>query len=379
MWLWCRNIFACLCILFVMLSLLACGGASSPACKVDGDTLPMRYSSLLTMVECDSFTIADVKNPWRDGVVQRYVLLPRDVAVPSNLPKGILLRTPLENMLLFSSVHVNLFATLGCLDAVHGVCDAKYMLLQGVHDRIATGDIVDCGSSQNIDGERVCALSPDAIFVLPFENGGYGKLERIGSPLVACTEYMETSPLAAAEWMRFYGRLVGCGSMADSLFAVVCGRYEELATMVSAVERRPSLMCELKGGSAGYRPAGESTMGQLYQAAGADYLFSYNKGSGSVPLAYETVLDKAANADVWLFKYNSNKDKTLSALAGDFAGYRNFKPFKEGRVYACNSAVRPFYEETPFRPDLLLNELMAIFYPTLFPGYKLRYYEKLEE
>ena len=76
MLLWCRNIFACFGVLVAMLSLFACGGASSPVCKVDGDTLSMRYSSLLSMVECDSFTIADVKNPWREGVVQRYVILP---------------------------------------------------------------------------------------------------------------------------------------------------------------------------------------------------------------------------------------------------------------------------------------------------------------
>lgn len=361
------------------LFLFSCGGAQPSAWAVEGDTLVMRHSSLLTLVECDSFTVVDVRNPWRKGAVQRYVLVSKSAAVPAGLPEGVLLRTPLDNALLFSSVHVNLFDALGCMDAVRGVCDAKYMLLPEVKSRINAGEIVDCGSSLNINAEQAFSLSPDAIFVLPFENGGNGKVEKMGFPVVGCVEYMENSPLGAAEWMRFYGRLLGRGATADSLFSSVCDNFEKLVSISANAEHRPKLMCGLKGGSAWYVPAGESTMGQMYKAAGADYLFADGKGSGSLPLSYETMLNKAMDADVWLFKYNAPESKTLSALAGDFAGYSNFRPFRNGCVYGCNTAVKRFYEETPFRPDLLLKELLAIFHPALVPGYKLRYYEKIEE
>jgi iron complex transport system substrate-binding protein len=40
---------------------------------------------------------------------------------------------------------------------------------------------------------------------------------------------------------------------------------------------------------------------------------------------------------------------------------------------------RRFYEETPFRPDLLLEELVMLLHPELAGEYEFRYYEKLKE
>lgn len=339
----------------------------------------MQYAGLLKMVDCDSFTVADVKNPWGQGLLQRYLLVPRSAPLPRNLPRGTVLRTPLDNLLVFSAVHAHLLHGIGASASIGGVCDSRYMLSPFVHEGISRGTIVDCGSTLNADVERVVQLSPSAIFVLPFENGGYGKIESLPYPVVECAEYMESSPLAAAEWMRFYGRLVGRASAADSLFSAVCSGFEQLRSIVSDTLQRPSLLCELKSSSAWYMPAGGSTMGQMYRMAGADYLFSYCKGSGSVPLSFETVLSRAANADVWLIKYNSDSDKSYSSLLADFGGYVHFAPFEERNIYACNTGKKPFYEETPFRPDLLLRELVAIFHPQLLPSYKLRYYEKLQE
>lgn len=365
-------------LLCVATLLSGCGSPGKGDFCIVGDTLPMRYASLLEIVECDSFSVVDVKSPWRDALLHRYILVPKGKTIPANMPEGSLLRTPLDKALLFSAVHVNLFSSLGCLEAVKGVCDAQYMLMPEVHEGIADGRVVDCGGSLDVDVERVCLLAPEAVFAFPFENGGYGKIEKLNIPVVECAEYMETSPLAAAEWARFYGRLLGCGHVADSLFDAVCDNFEHLRAMVDTCTGAPTLMCELKSSSAWYVPAGGSTMGQMYKMAGAEYLFAYTGGSGSVPLAYEVVLDKAVEADKWLFKYNSRGCKTLSSLLADFPGYARFRAFKNGEVYACNTAVRPFYEETPFRPDLLLKELMAIFYPSLFPEYNLRYYEKLQ-
>ena len=118
-------------------------------------------------------------------------------------------------------------------------------------------------------------------------------------------------------------------------------------------------------------------MGRLYADAGADYLFSYCTGSGSVPLSYEVVLDKAYDADVWLLKYNSEKDMTYASLLSDFSGYSHFKPFRQRNIYACNTHYRHLFEETAFHPELLLKELVAILHPELSGDYTLQYYEKI--
>lgn len=361
----------------VLLQFFSCVGAKEQFPPVDGEMVPMQYSSLLSIVECDGYTVVDVADPWADRIMQRYVLVPSAAELPGNLPAGILLRTPLDNVILFSGVHGGLLAELGADPAVKGACDVRYFYCDALAARLADGDIVNCGSSLNVDAEAVAQLSPDAVFVLPYENGGFGKLDNLGFSLVLCADYMESSPLGCAEWMRFYGRLMGLAAKSDSLFSAVCGEYEALSSAVKGVGYRPKLMCELKSSSAWYLPCSESTMGRMYADAGGDYLFSWCGGSGSVPLSYEVVLDKAADADVWLFKYNSDVDHTYSSLSANFAGYTHFRPFKEQNIYACNTRYRHLFEETSFHPERLLKELVAIFHPGLLTDYTLQYYEKM--
>ena len=329
------------------------------------------------MVECDGYTVVDVANPWGKNLLSRYILVPSDSALPANLPHGNLLRTPLQRVVLFSGVHACLLQEIGASGAIAGVCDSRYMYCSAVADGLAAGGIVDCGSSLNVDCEAVLQTGADAVFALPYENGGYGRLGSLGVPLVQCADYMENTPLGCAEWMRFYGRLFGLAAESDSLFTAVCTEYEILGCAAKSVGHAPGLMCELKSSSAWYVPCGESTMGRMYADAGADYLFSYCAGSGSVPLSYEVVLDKAYDADVWLLKYNSEVDMTYTSLLSDFAGYSHFKPFKERNIYACNTHYRHLFEETAFHPERLLKELVAILHPELLSDYTLQYYEKM--
>ena len=374
----CRFSFCALSLLAVMsacLLIMSCGNDNQG--KVEGVSLEMRHSSLLEIVECDGYTVVDVKNPWGNGLLKRYLLVPDSCDVPVGMPRGTLLRIPLQRTIVFSGVHASLFEELGALPVVTGVCDSRYIYSKGVQKGLEQGTVADCGSSLNVTSEVVVQVNPDAIFVLPYENGGYGKLDNMPYPLVECADYMETSPLGCAEWMRFYGRLIGRAAESDSIYETVCKEYESLCLLVENVQERPGLMCELKSSSAWYVPAGKSTMGQMYNDAGADYLFADCGEKGSVPLSYEVVLDRAVEADIWLFKYNALEDKTKMSLLADFSGYSLFKPFRDGNVYACNAHRNNIFEEISFHPERLLKELVALFHPSLLPGYKSVYYEKI--
>ena len=365
--------FVCMLIAFTVV-LASCAGRGV---KPDGNKVVMRYSSLLEIIDCDGYSVVDVKNPWGKGLLKRYILVPYDSTLPADIPQGTLLRTPLRRTIVFSGVHTSLFEELGVLNSVAGVCDRKYIYSNGVQKRLEQGSVADCGSSLNVNSEAVVQVSPDAIFVLPYENGGYGKLENMSYPLVECADYMERSPLGCAEWIRFYGRLVGRAVESDSIFNAVCEEYESLCELTDSTEVRPRLMCELKSHSAWYVPGGKSTMGQLYRDAGADYLFADCGENGSVPLSFEVVLEKASDADIWLVKYNSKTDKTYGSLLSDFEGYSHFAPFKQKNIYCCNTHRKHIFEEAAFHPERLLRELVALFHPSLIPEYTPSYYEKM--
>lgn len=371
----CVRFLACFCLLVCLLFVVSCNDRQNV--NIDGECVELRHSSLLKIVDCDGYSVVEVNNPWGKGLLNRYLLVPSDSVLPENLPSGVLLRTPLKRVVLFSGVHAVLFDELGVSSAISGVCDGRYMYSSTVQQGIENGTVLDCGTSMNVNSEILAQVNPEAIFVLPYENGGYGKLDRFSFPLVECADYMETSPLGCAEWVRFYGRLMGCAERGDSIFNTVCNEYEMLCSIVADVDKRPKLMCELKSSSAWYVPGGKSTMGQMYKDAGADYLFSDYDLRGSVPLSVEVMLDKAVQADIWLFKYNSSVDKTYSALLGEYDGYAHFKPFKDRNIYACNTHRNNVFEESAFHPERLLKDLLALFHPVLLPEYKTVYYEKM--
>ena len=357
------------------------GGKQNMVSSQTGDTIPLRYAENLTLVAYPEYTVATLRNPWDTlRTLHTYILVPAAEPLPAHLPQGTVVRTPLSKAVVYSSVHCGLVNNLGAFNSIGGICDLKYIKLPVVQEGVKRGTIADCGDGMNPDMEKIIELHPDAILLSPFENsGGYGRIEKLNIPIIECADYMETSALGRAEWMRFYGLLFGVASEADSLFAEVDSCYSRLKKRAALSSVSLSIVSELKSGSAWYVPGGRSTIGRLFNDACGRYVFSEDKHSGSIPLAFETVFDKAGDADVWTIKYNRDRDMTYADLKADYTGYTGFKAFKTRNIYGCNTAKVPFYEETPFRPDYLLADLIQILHPEIGDLGGLRYFCKLNE
>ena len=369
-----------LCGLIIALTLLSCGGRTGRH-QIDGDSVTFKYATLPSIVEYDGYTMVTLANPWKDGkALHTYILVPRDEDLPVHLPQGTVIRTPLQRAVVFTTVHSSLLMNLGCQDRIAGVADLKYIKIPWIQQQVAKGKIVDCGNGMSPMIEKIIDLRPDAILLSPFENsGGYGKLEEIDIPLVECAEYMEVSPLARAEWMRFYGLLFGCMEKADSLFAEVDKGYNSLKAQAAEAGRGRSVMMDKQTGSVWYVPGGRSTMGQMIRDAGGVYPWIDDEHSGSLPLPFETVLVNANDAAVWLYRYDSDQPMTREQLLAENDGYGQFHAFQTGEVYGCNVRTSLFYEESPFRPDWLLGDFIQIVHPELQLSSPRRYYFKLSE
>lgn len=368
--------------IFLLILLSACGGRSkTSSVPATEEAISLRYAENLTLSTTEDYTIARLRNPWdTTKILHTYLLADKDKPLPEDLPEGTLVRTPLNKAIVYSSVHCGLLQQIGALKSIGGICDLKYIKLPEIKEGCQNGTITDVGNGMNPDIEKIIDLHPDAIMLSPFENsGGYGRVEKLNIPIIECADYMETSALGRAEWMRFYGLLFGEPQKADSLFAEVEKNYNELKALVAPISYAPSVISELKNGSAWYVPGGKSTSARIYADAGANYVFAADEHSGSVPLAFETVFDKGQNADFWLIKYNQAIDKTYSELKRDYAPYAGFRAFKERSIYGCNTGKVAFYEDSPFHPDWLLKDLIKIFHPTLLEGYELKYFTKLAE
>lgn len=362
-------------ILFLFSS---CAGRQTAA----GESHPngyLHYAQLLKIEPSDSFTICEVMDAWHSGrVKQRYILVPRSDRMPQKHPDGTIVRTPLCHAVVFSGVHASLLCDLGATERIGGLCDLIYIMRPELHKAVSRGTIANMGSSNQPDLEKIVSRHTDALLVSPFENATYGAIEKLNIPIVECVDYMEATPLGRAEWMRFFGLLFGCKAAADSLFSSVETNYTTLAATVQKTKSRPSLLIDRKQGSIWYVPGGQSYLGTMFKDAGARYCFADHKESGSVSLSFETVYQKAHDADLWLIKDGSATDLTYNQMVQDFAPYQEFRAFRQHHLWYCNTFKVPYFEEAPFHPDLLLKDYIKVVHPELLPNYTTRYFHPMK-
>ena len=356
--------------LAILLPLLASGAGSGNGGRHEpdsiGEPIALTHARNLTLSRHRDFVRADIRNPWdTTKTLHTYILVPDTAETPERLPAGTIVRIPLKRGLVYSSVHNSLICELGAIDAIGGVCDPQYIYQQPLAARIAEGAVADCGNSMTPNLEKTIRLNPDAILLSPFENSGnYGKLGELGIPIIECADYMETTPLGRAEWMKFYGLLFGRQEEASAIFDTTATEYEELRQSVAARAEKPRVLTDRIYGASWNVPAGHSTMGKFIEDAGGVNPFAYIDKSGSAPLSGEQVLHKAGDADIWLIRYSESQDMPLSRLEADNPIYPRIKAFGTGNVYGCNTSQRHYYEEIPFHPQWLLQDLIQIFHPS---------------
>lgn len=422
----------------VALLMAACQGGKTAAADVEaGDTLEMKYAKLLTIVkhgdgegasgngEGSDYQYAEalVSNPWKAGtLLHRYILIPKgeegDKTVAMLAKRRSMgarcatdtVRTPVERSAVFIAPHCQLMYELGCRQAIRGVCDLNYINIPDVKKRVvsagnassgsvsaenaaARNSIIDCGSSMAPDIERIIALKPEAILVSPFENsGGYGKLDKLHIPIIEAADYMESSPLGRAEWMKFYGMLFGkdskaaagkasmtvlsasCEATADSLFSQIEKKYLDLKTEAGKLPKGLSVLTERKTGNVWYVPGGQSTIGILMKDANARYIFEDDEHSGSLAMSPEQILAKGKQVDIWAFKYFGGAPLSQVQLLQEYDGYKALAAFSRGNIYQVDTSTVPYFELTSFHPELLLREFIILAHGERFG--KLKFYKK---
>lgn len=438
-----KKLYILLCGATAALLMAACQEGKTAAAAEAGDTLEMKYAKLLTIVKHGDgkessdeaedidyqYAEAIIANPWKAGtMLHRYILIPKgkegDKTVAMLARRRSTgarcttdtVRTPVERSAVFVAPHCQLMYELGCQQAIRGVCDLDYINIPDVRKRAASAgnaaarkaaagnvsaenasagnSIVDCGSSMAPDIERIIALKPEAILLSPFENsGGYGKLDKLHVPIIEAADYMESSPLGRAEWMKFYGMLFGneegrgkreegksngisgsCESKADSLFAKIEKEYLKLKAEAAGYPKGLSILTERKTGNVWYVPGGQSTIGILLKDANARYIFEDDEHSGSLAMSPEQILAKGKQVDVWAFKYFGGAPLSQVQLFQEYDGYKALAAFCRGNIYQVDTSTVPYFELTSFHPELLLREFIILAHGSRFG--KLRFYKK---
>lgn len=384
-------------LLLAAAGLLFCFAASpfSPSAAHGGESGPfphkaqLRHAEGFTLQYHDTHKKIQVLNPWRGArVTFTYILIPRGGTPPENIPSdAMVVEIPLERVVLGSTTVITFFPMLGVEDSLVGFSGLKLVNTPEVVELIGQGKIQEVsaageGMTRQLNLEMLFVLQPDLVMVhgtgIP-QFDTHPKLLEAGFNTGVAGNYMESSPLGRAEWIKFVAAFFNKERKAEELFSRMEARYQAQAEAVRGLKERPTVFCGIPLQSTWYMPGGSGYIATFLRDAGADYLWSEDDTRGNMALSVENVLERAKDADVWI---NPGAAGTMDELLGVDERFSLFRAFQRGRVYNNNARISPgggndYWETGVGRPDLVLADLIRIFHPHLAPSHELHWHQRL--
>ncbi len=300
----------------------------------------------------------------------------------AKVTKEYKIEKPLQKVVCTSTSHLPYLEMLGKEDALIGFPNVSYISSDVFRQRAEDGLITDLGPSAGINIELLLSLQPDA--VIAFDSGGESgildKIEESGIPVIYNSDFLETSPLGRAEWIKFFGTLLDEEQKADSIFATIEGNYLRLTKLGENTENKPTVLNGVVYGDTWFMPGGQNWASVFYQNAGGQYLWAEDTTTSWLELSFEAVFEKGRNAEVWI---GTSTFKSKSEMLVADGRYEEFSPFKKGNVYNYSKKRSPsgafdYFESAYARPDLVLSDLIKILHPELLPEYETVYFEQLK-
>src|SRR5690606_22968245 len=132
------------------------------------------------------------------------------------------------------------------------------------------------------------------------ETSKFNQFEKAGIPVIYNADWVETTPLGKAEWIKFFGVLFDKQQEATNFFNKVVKDYTDAKNTVAEQGKKPTVISGSIFQDVWYVPQGSSWMAQFINDAGGNYLWSDSEGTGSLSLSFETVFEKGMNADFWI-------------------------------------------------------------------------------
>ena len=317
-----------------------------------------------------------IKSPYQNSEEVFEYFLSRNKKIKKEL------RIPISRIVVTSTTHIPMIELLNEENSIVGFPNASYISSQKTRQRVEQGFIKEIGKENLLNTEVLLNLQPDLVlgYSVSTANKSLEIIKKSGIPVIYNGDWLEETPLGRAEWIRFFGVLYDKQKMADSIFKTIETAYLEVKLLALKTSEKPTILSGAEMSKDIWNlPAGESFVAQFLADANLDYLWKNSKGKGSLSLSFESVFERAKEADFWIAPgYFSSKIEMLEHNKL----YAEFKAFKKDNIYTStlkkgkNGGVI-YYELAPTRPDLVLKDLIKIVHPELLPNYTLTFFEKM--
>ena len=314
----------------------------------------------------------------------QYVLVQRGHESPDGYEGVPRIEIPVRTLITTSTTHLPHVEKLGEVHSLVGIDNIKYVNSEAVNQRFAAGELTEVGRDRAIDLERVLVLQPDLVMTdSQSQDNALVALQEAGVPVVINAAYAESSLLGRVEWIKFVGAFFQKEELASAQFDSVVVRYEALRALTQnlPVDKRPTVFVGSLWRGIWFMSGGKTYAAQLLRDAGANYLWGDDDSQQSLALDFETVYEKAHDADCWITMRNEwfSRDDVVA----EDERYRRFAAFEDGNVFNANARLNAhggndYWETGLIEPDVVLADIIKILYPDLLLDYQLKYYRKLD-
>lgn len=349
------------------------------------DKVQLDYATGFTVEYHNHYKVVTVNRPWKNADrLFQYVLVQCGTPTPSGFDQAQVIEVPIQSVVALSTTHLPHLELLGELDTLVGVSQLKQVNTPAVREKIDQGTVQEFNSGTTLDLERLLVTDPDVVMAFAVgdpETDTYPRLMRAGIPVAIVAEYIETSPLAQSEWLKFTALFFNQEATAQRVFGAIATEYETMKQLTANLADRPTVFTGFSYDGTWYVPGAQSYVAQFFQDAGANYLWADMDQIGSLPLDFEVVYDRAVTADFWV-NVSQDWQSREDAIATD-PRYGEFRAWQQQQVFNNNARVNPdggndYWESGIVNPHWILADLIKIFHPDLLPDHKFVYYQPLE-
>ncbi len=358
----------------------ACGSEKNKVDKDDDFIVKVNSNARHFIIKSsqDGYSV-NVLNPWQSSANVMYCYR----FSKGNEEEKNIIRIPVKRVICFSTSHIGFISILNEQKSLVGFSGINYISDSVTRQLINEKKIVDVGYEESLNYELILSLKPDIVLVYGVESEKVGyltKLEELGLPVVFVAEYLEDTPLAKAEWIRFFGVLYNQESYTDSLYAEIINDYNNIKSLASSFKEKPTVFSGLPWKDSWFISGGKSYVAQFINDAGGCYVWNDDTSHESFPLNLERVYHKAAKADYWI---NSGNANNLNDIKYVDERLTLFKAYSGKQVYnnnrrSANSDGNDYWESGVVKPQVILKDLVEIFHPGTFNNYTPYFYKHLE-
>ncbi|MAX71095.1 MAG: ABC transporter substrate-binding protein [Flavobacteriaceae bacterium] len=352
----------------------------------DQSALILKYAEGFSVEDYSSHKILTIKNPWPESKKSyKYLIASKEQLSKMTFPKDeydAFITDSISKIVVTSTTHIPALELLGVEQTLVGFPGTDYVSSEKTRERIDNGKIRELGKNEGINTEVLLDLNPDVVigFGVDGVNKTFETIKKAGIPVIYNGDWVESSPLAKAEWIKFFGTIYNKEAKADSIFNAIEANYLEAKKLAKNARNKPTVLSGAMHKDVWYLPNGSSPEAQLLKDANVNYLWKDTSGNGSLALSFEAVFEKAKDADLWL---SPSYYSSLEQLESANTLYTNFKAFKNKAIYSFTNTTGKtggvlYYELGTARPDLILKDLIKVSHPKLLEDYTPFFFKPLE-